>query len=64
METTLPTEQPAAAEVVSRVLADDQQFTPENRSDHREPLVIPAQIDPSYRARCENRVHSHMSLGG
>ena len=37
-------EQLTVDEVVSRVLADDLKFENENRRDHREPLVIPAQI--------------------
>ena len=43
MDTLTDTEQPAA-EVVCQVLADEKKFIKENRGDHREPLVIPAQI--------------------
>ena len=44
MDTIEKNETPAAAEVVSQVLADEEKFAKENRSDHREPMVIPAQI--------------------
>ena len=44
MNATTQEEQPQAAEVVDQVLADEQVFENENRRDHREPLVIPAQI--------------------
>ena len=44
MDTFTENEPSQPAEVVSQVLADEQSFHSENRSDHREPLVMPAQV--------------------
>ena len=64
MNATTQTKQPEVAKVVSRVIADEKKLTPENRSDHREPLVIPAQIHQEKFELTLNGFVRNISTGG
>ena len=44
MDTVKRNETPSVADVVSQVLAEEQNIVNENRKQNREPLVVPAQI--------------------
>ena len=52
------------AKIVSQVLADEQSLTHENRSDHREPIVMPAQIrQPKFELTLSGFVRNISSNG-